>query len=162
MVMETNKVNTKKKILWSFIDFSQTNFLRKCIVLSLESLYADIGAWSHIYTDLILIFFFSSQIETIDDPVPAVEAILRRCNKHQVLKITLVYNEGHVRVLCTSNFGSGGTNKVSFTSFPCKGRIVHVNFKKTCQVFHFKYANKENLNTWKIILVMYATLKRKP
>ena len=29
-------------------------------------------------------FFFSSQIETIDDPVPAVEAILRRCNKHQV------------------------------------------------------------------------------
>lgn len=47
-------------------------------------------------------FFFSSQIETIDDPVPAVEAILRRCNKHQVLKITLVYNEGHVRVLCTS------------------------------------------------------------
>ena len=91
-------------------------------------------------------FFFSSQIETIDDPVPAVEAILRRCNKHQVLKITLVYNEGHVRVLCTSNFGSGGTNKVSFTSFPCKGRIVHVNLKKTCQVFHFKYANKENLN----------------
>ena len=28
--------------------------------------------------------FFSSQIETIDDPVPAVEAILGRCNKHQV------------------------------------------------------------------------------
>ena len=91
-------------------------------------------------------FFFSSQIETIDDPVPAVEAILRRCNKHQVLKIALVYNEGLVRVLCTSNFGSGDTNKVSFTSFPCKGRIAHVNLKKTCQVFHFKYANKENLN----------------
>ena len=85
MVMETYKVNAKKKILWSFIDFSQANFLRKCIVLYLESLYADVGAWSHIYTDLILIFFFfSSQIETIDDPVPAVEAILRRCNKHQV------------------------------------------------------------------------------
>ena len=44
MVMEINKVNTKKKILWSFIDFSQTNFLRKCIVLYLESSYADIGA----------------------------------------------------------------------------------------------------------------------
>ena len=72
-------------------------------------------------------FFFSSQIETIDDPVPAVEAILRRCNKHQVFKITLVYNEGHVRVLCISNFGEGCANKVSFTSFPCKGRIFHVN-----------------------------------
>ena len=92
----------------------------------------------NIYTDLILIFFFfSSQIETIDDPVPAVEAILRRCNKHQVLKITLVYNEGHARVLCTSNFGLGGTNKVSFTSFPCKGRIVHVNFKKSLSSFPF-------------------------
>ena len=44
MVMETNKVNTKKKILWSFIDFSRANFLRKCIVLYQESLYADIGA----------------------------------------------------------------------------------------------------------------------
>ena len=103
----------------------------------------------HLYWSYPHFFFFSSQIETIDDPVPAVEAILRRCNKHQVLKITLVYNEGHVRVLCTSNFGLGSTNKVSFTSFPCKGR-------------HFKYANKENLNTWKITLVMYATLKRKP
>ena len=44
MVMETNKVNTKEKIPWSFIDFSQANFLRKCIVLYLESLHADIGA----------------------------------------------------------------------------------------------------------------------
>ena len=33
------------------------------------------------------------------------------------------------------------------------------------QVFHFIYANKENLKTWKIIPVMYATyatMKRKP
>ena len=143
MVMETNKVNTKKKILWSFIDFSRANFLRKCIVLHQESLYADIGAqrvkrrystpplpppWGYyLLSFLSSFFFFSSQIETIDDPVPAVEAILRRCNKHQVLKITLVYNEGHVRVLCTSNFGSGGTNNVSLTSFPCKRRIFHVN-----------------------------------
>ena len=29
MVMETNKVNTKKKILWSFIDFSQINFFKE-------------------------------------------------------------------------------------------------------------------------------------
>ena len=37
MVMEINKVNTKEKILWSFIAFSQTNILGNCIVLYLES-----------------------------------------------------------------------------------------------------------------------------
>ena len=33
-------------------------------------------------------FSFSLQIESIDDPVPAVEAILRRCNKQQVIIIS--------------------------------------------------------------------------
>jgi len=32
------------------------------------------------------VLFISLQIESIDDPVPAVEAILRRCNKQQVNK----------------------------------------------------------------------------
>lgn len=31
--------------------------------------------------------FISLQVESIDDPVPAVEAILKRCNKQQVKKL---------------------------------------------------------------------------
>ena len=37
----------------------------------------------HCYSTVL---FISLQIESIDDPVPAVEAILRRCDKQQVKK----------------------------------------------------------------------------
>ena len=37
--------------------------------------------------------FIALQIENIDDPVPAVEAILRRCNKQQV-NITVIKHLG--------------------------------------------------------------------
>ena len=33
------------------------------------------------------VLFILLQIESMDDPVPAVEAILKRCNKEQVKKL---------------------------------------------------------------------------
>ena len=60
--------------------------LRKILVQKEETSY--LYRWSiNLFLELLIFlssFLFSSQIETIDDPVPAVEAILRRCNKHQV------------------------------------------------------------------------------
>ena len=43
MVMRINKMITKEKMRWSFTKFSQL-FLRKCMKVSMENLYVDIGA----------------------------------------------------------------------------------------------------------------------
>ena len=37
------------------------------------------------------VLFILLQIESIDDPVPAVEAILKRCNKQQVKELNESY-----------------------------------------------------------------------
>ena len=46
----------KEKMLWFFNQILPTNSVRKCIEISLENLYANIGAWTIVYKYCVFAF----------------------------------------------------------------------------------------------------------